>query len=69
MSVLDGYFKWAVVTRPLKNIELMTSAFVFEHDAIAFARSLPESSKPFLRWIGFGLPPDMEGVTDSPTYL
>jgi hypothetical protein len=65
----DGYFKWACVVRLYHGVELMTAKFVFEHQAIAFARSLPESSKPFLRWIGHGLPPDEPGVTDSPTYL
>lgn len=69
MSVLDGYFKWAVVTRPLKAVELMTAAFRFEHAAIAYARSLPESTKPFLRWIGPGMPPDEKHITDSPHYL
>lgn len=70
MNVLDGgYFKWLVVCRPLKGIELSVAAFVFDHAAIAYARTLPESSKPFLRWIGPGLPPDEKHITDSPHYL
>lgn len=69
MTILDGYFLWAVICRPLKGVELMTAAFRFEHAAIAYARSLPESTKPFLRWIGPGMPPDEIGVTDHPHYL
>lgn len=63
------YFKWAVVLRPFKSVEVMIAAFVHEHSAIAYARTLPEASKPFLRWLGHGVPPAEEHVTDGATYL
>lgn len=63
------YLKWGVCIRPAKGVDVLIAAFLAEQVAIAYARSIPESKRPFLRWLAVGVPPPEKYVTDGEHYL